>query len=151
MDLVPNTGIVLRISLLASLAVLPALLVGRVTLVSAQEGESRAPQSASRSLPIRHSSGAELTEQQVRGAGLFFQRCALCHLAKTNGAGGSKYCCVSALGPDLSGRFANLAADEEKAFKDIILNGGPTYMPSWKYALTPEEIDDVIAYLKTLS
>jgi len=52
---------------------------------------------------------------------------------------------------DLSGRFTNLAADEEKAFKDIILNGGPTYMPSWKYALTAEEIDDVIAYLKTLS
>ena len=75
---------------------------------------------------------------------------ALCHLAKTNGAGGSKYCCVSALGPDLSDRFANLAADEEKAFKDIILNGGPTYMPSWKYALTAEEIDDIIAYLKTL-
>ena len=146
----PNTGIVLRISLLASLAVLPAVFVGRATLASAQEGESRAPQSASRSLPIRHSSGAELTEQQVRGAGLFFQRCALCHLAKTNGVGGSKYCCVSALGPDLSGRFANLAADE-KAFKDIILNGGPTYMPSWKYALTAEEIDDVIAYLKTLS
>jgi mono/diheme cytochrome c family protein len=30
------------------------------------------------------------------------------------------------------------------------MNGGPTYMPSWKYGLTPEEIDDIIAYLKTL-
>ena len=92
----------------------------------------------------------ELTVQQARGAAVFFQRCSLCHLAKTSGAGGSKFCCVASLGPDLSGRFKNLAPDQERAYKDIILNGGPTYMPSWKYSLTPEEVDDIIAYLKTL-
>jgi mono/diheme cytochrome c family protein len=146
----PNTRIVLQVGLLAGLVVAVALFAGRATLVSAQEGESRAGQAASRSLPIRHLSGAELTAQQARGAGLFFQRCSLCHLTKTSGAGGSKYCCVAALGPDLSGRFNNLPPDAEKAFKDIILNGGPTYMPSWKYGLTPEEIDDIVAYLKTL-
>ena len=139
-----------RVSLLAGLVVVVALFAGRSTLVLAQEGESRAGQSASQTFPIRHASGVELTAQQVRGAGVFFQRCSLCHLAKS-GAGGSKYCCVSSLGPDLSGRFNNLAADQEKAFKDIILNGGPTYMPSWKYGLTSEEIDDILAYLKTLS
>ena len=146
----PNTRIVRRLGLLAGLVVVVALLAGRSTLVSAQEGESRAGQTALPTFPIRHSSGAELTEQQVRGAGVFFQHCSLCHLAKS-GAGGSKYCCVSSLGPDLGGRFNNLAPDREKAFKDIILNGGPTYMPSWKYGLTPEEIDDIVAYLKTLS
>jgi mono/diheme cytochrome c family protein len=91
-----------------------------------------------------------LTEQEVRGAGVFFQRCSLCHLAKTTGAGGSKFCCVASLGPNLSGRFKNITPDEEQAFRAIILNGGPTYMPSWKYGLTPNEIDDIIAYLKTL-
>jgi mono/diheme cytochrome c family protein len=91
-----------------------------------------------------------LTEQQLRGAAVFFQRCSLCHLAKTSGAGGSKYCCVASLGPDLSGRFTDVTPDEEQAFRAIILNGGPTYMPSWKYGLTLDEIDDIIAYLKTL-
>src|ERR1700733_166334 len=136
----PNTRIVLRICLLASLIVVVAVFASRPTLLSAQDGESRGGQPASRSLPIRHSSGAELTEQQAKGAGLFFQRCSLCHLAKTSGAGGSKFCCVSSLGPDLSDRFRNLAPEQEQAYKDIILNGGPTYMPSWKYSLIPEDV-----------
>ena len=138
---------IVRIRLPTGLAVVAALLVGATTFVSAQEAATREGQSA---FPIRHPSGVELTEQQVRGAGVFFQRCSLCHLAKA-GAGGSKYCCVSSLGPDLSGRFKNVTPDQEKAFKDIILNGGPTYMPSWKFGLSLEEIDDIIAYLKTLS
>ena len=58
-----------------------------------------------RALPIRHPSGTKLTEQQAKGAAVFFQRCSLCHLAKTFGAGGSKFCCVASLGPDLSGRL----------------------------------------------
>jgi len=106
-----------RISLAASLAA--ALLVGRAALVSAQEGQAAPSQ---RSAPIHHPDGAKLTDQQARGATVFFQRCSLCHLAKF-GAGGSKYCCVSALGPILGGRFRNI---------------------------TPEEVDDIIAYLKTL-
>jgi mono/diheme cytochrome c family protein len=135
--------------LLAGLVVALALFAGRATPVSAQEGQSSAGQTTSR-LPIRHPSGTTLTEQQLRGAAVFFQRCSLCHLAKTSGAGGSKYCCVASLGPDLSGRFTDVTPDEEQAFRAIILNGGPTYMPSWKYGLTLDEIDDIIAYLKTL-
>jgi mono/diheme cytochrome c family protein len=133
-----------RISLAASLAA--ALLVGGAALVSAQEGQATPTQ---RSAPIHHPDGAQLTDQQARGAALFFQRCSLCHLSKL-GAGGSKYCCVSALGPNLGGRFGNIAPEQENAFRDIILNGGPTYMPAWKYGLTPDEVDDIIAYLKTL-
>ena len=146
----PNSRIAPQVSLRGSLAVVVALFAGHATLVSAQEGEPRAGQITSRSLPIQHSSGTKLTEEQVRGAGVFFQRCSLCHLAKTFGAGGSKYCCVSPLGPDLSGQLKDGATDREKAFREIIVNGGPTYMPAWKYGLTTEEIDDIIAYLKTL-
>jgi mono/diheme cytochrome c family protein len=144
----PNTT-VRQLSLLAGLVVALALFAGRATPVSAQEGQSSAGQTTSR-LPIRHPSGTTLTEQQLRGAAVFFQRCSLCHLAKTSGAGGSKYCCVASLGPDLSGRFTDVTPDQEQAFRAIILNGGPTYMPSWKYGLTLDEIDDIIAYLKTL-
>jgi hypothetical protein len=140
----PNIRNVRRLGFLASLVVVPALFTS--SLVSAQEGGSRAVQS---SPPIHHPSGTKLTEQQVRGAGIFFQRCSLCHLAKF-GAGGSKFCCVSSLGPNLSVEFKNLTPDQEKAYREIIMNGGPTYMPSWKYGLTPEEVDDIIAYLKTL-
>jgi len=144
----PNTRIVRQVILFASLVV-AALFAGSATPVSAQEGQSGAGQSTSR-LPIRHPSGTNLTEQQLRGAAVFFQRCSLCHLAKTSGTGGSKYCCVASLGPDLSGRFKDVTPDQEKAYREIILNGGPTYMPSWKYGLTADEIDDIIAYLKTL-
>ena len=144
----PNTT-VRQLSLLAGLVVALALFAGRATPVSAQEGQSSAGQTTSR-LPIRHPSGTTLTEQQLRGAAVFFQRCSLCHLAKTSGAGGSKYCCVASLGPDLSGRFKDVTPDQEQAFRATILNGGPTYMPSWKYGLTSDEIDDIIAYLKTL-
>jgi mono/diheme cytochrome c family protein len=133
-----------RISLAASLVA--ALLVSRATIVSAQEGQAAPIQ---RSAPIRHPDGAQLTDQQARGAGVFFQRCSLCHLAKF-GAGGSKYCCVPALGPNLGGRLRNITPEQENAFREIILNGGSTYMPAWKYGLTPDEVDDIIAYLKTL-
>jgi len=143
----PKTGIILQVGLLSVLAVTVTLFAGRATLVSAQEAQSGAGRQA---LPIRHSGNAKLTEQQARGAAVFFQRCSLCHLAKTSGAGGSKYCCVSSLGPDLSGDFKDITPDREKALREIILNGGPTYMPSWKYGLTSEEVDDIVAYLKTL-
>lgn len=144
-----NTKMLRRVGLLVSLVVAVMILAGRAGFVSAQEGEPRSGQALSQS-PIRHATPAPLTAEQARGAGLFFQRCSLCHLAKTSGAGGSKYCCVASLGPDLSNRFKNLSADQEQAFKAIILNGGPTYMPAWKYGLTADEIDEIIAYLKTL-
>ena len=117
----PNTRIA-RLILLAGLAL--ALFAGHAAPVSAQEGEPGASQATSALPPIRHSSDAKLTEQEVRGAGVFFQRCSLCHLAKTTGAGGSKFCCVASLGPNLSGRFKNITPDEEQAFRAIILNAG---------------------------
>jgi mono/diheme cytochrome c family protein len=146
----PKFRILPKICLLAGLVVLLTLLAGHTTPVSAQEDAAGAGQAASRALPLQHPSGTKLTVQESSGAGLFIQRCSLCHLAKTFGANGSKFCCVASLGPNLSGLFRNLAPDQEQGFRDIILNGGPTYMPAWKYGLAPEEIDSIIAYLKTL-
>ena len=140
-----------KISLLASLIVGLALCAGSATLVSAQGGAGTPnANSTPRELPIKHALGPKLTEQETRGAGIFFQRCALCHLDKTFGTGGAKYCCVRSLGPKLAGMFRDLGPDQEKAARDFIMNGGPTYMPAFKYGLTPKDIDDIIAYLKTL-
>ena len=139
-----------RAGYVAGLAVLLAFCVSLGTRVSAQEGEANAPPTTTRQMPIRHAPGTKLTEQQERGAGLFIQRCALCHLAKSFGAGGSKYCCVASLGPSLRGMFKNMDADQEQAMRQIILNGGPTLMPGWKYGLSSQDIDDIISYLKTL-
>ena|ERR1700693_4521709 len=138
------------IKLLCSVgALLLVFCVARIAHVYAQEGSTYTPPTT-KQMPIRHASGTKLNEQQDRGAGLFIQRCALCHLSKSFGAAGSKYCCVSSLGPSLSGMFKNIEPEQEQAMREIILNGGPTYMPGWKYGLTPKDIDDIIAYLKTL-
>jgi mono/diheme cytochrome c family protein len=141
---------IVRVGLFASLAVAFALCAGSATIVSAQdEGSGGAP--AARELPVKHDPGVKLTEQQTRGAGVFIQHCALCHLDKTFGAGGSKYCCVKSLGPKLGGLFKDAGPEQEQALREFITNGGPTYMPAFKYGLTPKEIDDIVAYLKTLN
>ena len=111
---------------------------GSVSHLLAQAGPG-AKQSAA-----KQSGSEKLTEQQARGAGLFFQRCAYCHLQKT-----LKTCCQPSIGPSLSGLFKNATPTQEKALREFILKGGPTYMPSFQYGLEPREIDDVIAYLKT--
>jgi len=140
---------IVRVSFFASLVVALAFCTGGVEPVSAQNEGSSAPPSG-QELPIKHASGTKLTEQQIRGAGIFTQHCALCHLDKTFGSGGTKYCCIRPLGPRLAGMFKDIDVDQEKAMRDFIMNGGPTYMPGFKYGLTPKEIDDIIAYLKTL-
>jgi mono/diheme cytochrome c family protein len=139
-----------RVHVFTSLAVALALCAGIATIASAQEGGSSGAPS-SRELPIKHDPGVKLTEQENRGAGIFIQHCALCHLDKTFGTGGTKYCCVRSLGPKLGGLFKDAGPDQEKALRDFIVNGGPTYMPAFKYGLTPKEIDDIVAYLKTLN
>ncbi len=118
-----------RASFYASLVVVFALFALGSALVSAQEAAPSTP-SGPRELPIKHAAGVKLTEQQTRGAGIFIQHCALCHLDKTFGAGGSKYCCVRSLGPRLAGLSKDIGPDEEKGMRDFIMNGGPTYMPA---------------------
>ena len=146
---------ILQVSFLAS-SVLVGLYAGRATFLLAQEevgGGANRPTAtfengqAEAQLPIKHAPNFKITEQEYRGAGIFFQRCALCHLPKTN----SKACCSPSLGPNLTVSFKNVTPDKEKVLREIILKGGPTFMPGWQYALEPKDIDDIIAYLKTLS
>lgn len=86
----------------------------------------------------------KLDEQATRGQGLFLQRCSLCHLPRK-----LKFGSPPVIGPGLSGQFKDAAPDQLKILRGFILKGGPD-MPGFQYGLEPKEVDDLIAYLKTL-
>ena len=86
----------------------------------------------------------KLNEEETRGEGLFLQRCSLCHLPRK-----LKFGSPPVIGPSLSGQFKDAAPDQLKVLRGFILKGGPD-MPGFQYGLEPKEVDDLIAYLKTL-
>jgi mono/diheme cytochrome c family protein len=86
----------------------------------------------------------KLSEQESRGEGLFLQRCSLCHLPRK-----LKFGSPPVVGPSLSGLFKEADADQQKFLRGLILKGDPK-MPGFQYGLEPNEVDDLIAYLKTL-
>jgi mono/diheme cytochrome c family protein len=90
------------------------------------------------------SSPAKLNEQETRGENLFRQRCSLCHLPRK-----LKFGSPAVSGPDLTGLFREAGPDKMKLLKGSILKGSPN-MPGFQYGLEPKEVDDLIAYLKTL-
>lgn len=102
-------------------------------LLLAQNGPAMAPPSP-----------AKLTEQETRGENLFRQRCSLCHLPRK-----LKFGSPAVIGPDLTGVFKEASPDKLKLLTRSILKGGPD-MPGFQYGLEPKEIDELIAYLKTL-
>lgn len=87
---------------------------------------------------------AKLTEQQFKGQGLFLERCSLCHLVRNLKSG-----TPPTVGPSLKTVFKDVSPDEEKDLRTFIMNGTP-HMPGFKYALSPKEIDDLVAYLKVM-
>jgi mono/diheme cytochrome c family protein len=95
--------------------------------------------------PAATSSGAEkLTEEERRGEGFFLQRCSICHLPRR-----LKFGSPPVVGPILSGQFKDAPPDQMKVLRGFILKGGPD-MPGFQYGLEPKEVDDLIAYLKTM-
>jgi mono/diheme cytochrome c family protein len=86
----------------------------------------------------------KLSDDARRGEGLFLQRCSLCHLPRK-----LKFGSPPVIGPSLSGQFKDAGPDQMKILRNFILKGGPD-MPGFQYGLEPKEVDDLIAYLKTL-
>ena len=86
----------------------------------------------------------KLNEQEMRGEGLFLQRCSLCHLPRK-----LKFGSPTVIGPSLSGQFKDSTPDQQKILRGFILKGGPD-MPGFQYGLEPKEVDDLVAFLKTL-
>ena len=87
---------------------------------------------------------AKLSDEATRGEGLFLQRCSICHLPRK-----LKFGSPPVIGPSLSGQFKSATADQMKVLRGFILKGGP-HMPGFQYGLEPNEVEDLIAFLKTL-
>lgn len=88
---------------------------------------------------------SSLNDQQVRGEGVFLQRCSLCHLPQAR----RQVPTSQPVGPYLTSLLKNAGVEKERAVREVILKGGPR-MPGFQYGLTPKEVDDLVAYLKTL-
>lgn len=89
-------------------------------------------------------SNPKLNEQEERGHGLFLQKCALCHSPKIQ-----KPKTVPAIAPSLQGVLKGAKANRAAVVRNQVLKGSPN-MPSFQYALESKQLDDLIAYLKTL-
>ena len=80
-----------------------------------------------------------LTPQQLQGRNLFNQSCMVCHV-KLQITSPAKF------GPDLS---KNALGGQEAVMRDVISNGTPN-MPGFRYHFEPDQIEAIVAYLKTL-
>ena len=81
---------------------------------------------------------AGLTPQQMHGRHLLTQNCNICHLPQNPGS--------KTYGPLLNRASAN---GDIALMREVIQNG-LVKMPGWKYTLSNSDIDDVIAYVRTL-
>jgi len=80
-----------------------------------------------------------LTDKQLLGRNLFAQSCVVCHV-KVQLTSFGHY------GPPLSKMSLG---GQDDVMRDFIGNGTPN-MPGFKYHFRPEQIDAIVAYLKTL-
>jgi mono/diheme cytochrome c family protein len=129
-----EAGSILKIQMSAvAVVALAAVLSHEPSQLSAQAGSPSAPRAV-----------AQLSSEERRGEGLFLQRCSLCHLPRK-----LKFGSPAVIGPSLSGQFKDATPDQMKTLRGFILKGGPD-MPGFQYGLEANEVDDLIAYLKTL-
>ena len=77
------------------------------------------------------------------GKKVFYQRCSVCHLPPLRGRTAG----VKAYAPSLKGVVSD--AETEQHARDIIRKGSGEIMPGFQYGLQPEQIDDIVAFLKT--
>ena len=89
-------------------------------------------------------------ETVARGQAWFYQRCALCHLGRI-----VKDEAYKPMAPSLSGLFKDAQPSREADVREMIQTGtlsltAPLRMPGFKYGLSSKQLDELIAYLKTL-
>jgi mono/diheme cytochrome c family protein len=82
---------------------------------------------------------AELNDKQLLGRNLFAQSCVVCHV-KVQLSNLGHY------GPALSKMSLG---GQEDVMRELISNGTPN-MPGFKYHFAPDQIDAIVAYIKTL-
>jgi mono/diheme cytochrome c family protein len=79
-----------------------------------------------------------LSPQQIHGRQIVTQNCVVCHMPSDPGA--------KTYGPPLNKAAAN---GDDMLMHEVIQNG-LVLMPGWKYTLSSSDIDDVVAFLKTV-
>ena len=84
---------------------------------------------------------SDVPDDVVKGRAVWVQRCAFCH----DGLGTPTY---NTLGPWLDAALVELRGEE--AVRTKILNGSAT-MPGFQYGLSEEQVDQLIALLKTIT
>ena len=100
---------------------------------------------AAQSRPATTNAGP-LTPDQEAGRRILQTRCAMCHVAEDPGTETERAVARGPFGPLLSS--ARVLVDEA-GVREKILNGGPQ-MPGYKYALSANEVTQIIAFMKTL-
>lgn len=84
----------------------------------------------------------KLSAEQSRGKGVFLQRCSLCHLPQLPGR-------RDPFGPLLTGVLKDASQAQLSRVKEKILKGSAA-MPGFQYGLDAREVDDLLAFVRTL-
>ena len=90
--------------------------------------------------------GASNNGAATRGKQVFDEKCAVCHYADSD---------AKKIGPGLKGlsKRGTFTVNNNKVTDESLktwIENGDTLMPPFKDVLTPDQIKDVIAYVKTL-
>ena len=86
--------------------------------------------------------GNAAKQQSIQdGQQIFIQRCMQCHSANKDQV---------LLGPSLWGEMSRSPHKKTAAQIRVLLRDGKGKMPSWKGTLTPDDVDDLLAYLRSL-
>ena len=80
----------------------------------------------------------------ARGEAWFYQRCSLCHMGRI-----VKDDVYQPMGPALTGLLKTASPDKEKQVREQIQRGSPR-MPGFQHTFTPDELGELMAYLRTL-
>lgn len=118
--------------------------MGRITLGSIVAFSLVLPPTVSAQAPAAPKATRTEAEKVRRGEAWFYQSCLLCHVDRI-----LKNEITAPLGPKLNGILKDATPAKEAAVRAQI-NRNSLRMPGFQYGLTPEQLDELIAYLKTL-
>ena len=79
-----------------------------------------------------------------RGQTWFYQRCSICHVGRIIVE--DQY---QPMAPTLAGVLKGATPEREKTIREFIERGS-LRMPGFRYSFTPQQFDELMAYLKTL-
>jgi mono/diheme cytochrome c family protein len=88
--------------------------------------------------------GTPNKEAVTRGEAWFYQRCSLCHMGRI-----VKDDVYQPMGPSLTGLLKAASPDKEKQVREQIQRGSPR-MPGFQHTFTPDELGELMVYLRTL-